>query len=70
MQAGSLTGEIGLALSDLRPSGTASFDQRTVDVVTRGEYLYAGDAIIVLKDEGYRRVVRRYIPGLEHEAQG
>jgi membrane-bound serine protease (ClpP class) len=67
-QPASMEGNIGIALSDLRPSGTAKFGDRQVDVVTRGEYLYGGDAIIVIKDEGYRRVVRRYIPGQEHDA--
>lgn len=61
----SLTGQIGIAETDLRPTGLATFGDRSVDVVTRGEYLYSGDAIIVIADEGYRRVVRRYIAGSE-----
>jgi membrane-bound serine protease (ClpP class) len=54
-----LTGASGVALSDLRPSGTADIQGRQVDVVTTGEYITAGEAITVVTDEGYRRVVRR-----------
>jgi membrane-bound serine protease (ClpP class) len=57
--AGALTGARGVALSDLRPAGVAEIGGRRIDVVTDGEYLAAGDAIEVLRDEGYRRVVRR-----------
>ena len=55
----SLLGATGIALSDLRPSGIADIDGRRVDVVTSGEYLPRGEAIEVMSDEGYRRVVRR-----------
>jgi membrane-bound serine protease (ClpP class) len=48
-----------VALSDLRPSGVASIDGQRVDVVTAGEHIAAGEAIEVVLDEGYRRVVRR-----------
>jgi membrane-bound ClpP family serine protease len=34
-------------------------DGERVDVVTRGDYILAGDTIEVVADEGYRRVVRR-----------
>ncbi len=54
-----LAGTSGVALSDLRPSGTADIQGRQVDVVTNGEYIPAGEAITVVTDEGYRRVVRR-----------
>jgi membrane-bound serine protease (ClpP class) len=54
-----LTGRTGTALSDLRPSGIADIDGRRVDVVTDGEYVRAGEPIAVVRDEGYRRVVRR-----------
>ena len=54
-----LTGASGVAISDLRPSGTVDIRGRRVDVVTHGEYIMAGEAITVAKDDGYRRVVRR-----------
>jgi membrane-bound serine protease (ClpP class) len=58
-----LVGATGVALTDLRPSGLADIDGRRVDVVTSGEYLRRGDAIEVIVDEGWRRVVRLAPPG-------
>ena len=55
----SLVGRPGVAESDLRPSGIADIDGERVDVVTSGEYISAGERIEVVRDEGYRRVVRR-----------
>ena len=55
----SLGGATGVALSDLRPSGIARIDGERVDVVSDGEYIAAGQPIEVVRDEGYRRVVRR-----------
>ncbi|MGH2588007.1 MAG: NfeD family protein, partial [Dehalococcoidia bacterium] len=52
-------GATGVALSDLRPGGYAQIGGARVDVVSRGEYIPAGEAIAVIADEGYRRVVRR-----------
>jgi membrane-bound serine protease (ClpP class) len=52
-------GATGVALTDLRPAGVAEIAGRRVDVVTEGEYVRAGDAVEVLVDEGYRRLVRR-----------
>lgn len=57
--ASSLTGAIGVALSDLRPSGMADIGGRRIDVVTEGDYIQAGEQIEVSVDEQYRRVVRR-----------
>ena len=55
----SLLGARGVALSDLRPGGFARIGDDRVDVVTRGDYVDAGEPIEVIGDEGYRRVVRR-----------
>jgi membrane-bound serine protease (ClpP class) len=55
----SLAGKTGVALSDLRPGGIAQIGGERVDVVTRGDYVRAGTPIEVIRDEGYRRVVRR-----------
>lgn len=57
--AQSLTGATGVALSDLRPSGVADIGGQRIDVVTAGDYIRSGEAIEVMADEGYRRVVRR-----------
>ncbi len=55
----SLTGVEGIAVSDLRPSGVAEVNGRRIDVITEGVFLPAGTPIVVIRDEGYRRVVRR-----------
>ena len=46
-------------MSDLRPGGIARIDGERIDVVSRGDYISAGEPIEVISDEGYRRVVRR-----------
>jgi membrane-bound serine protease (ClpP class) len=58
----SLAGAAGVALSALRPAGMADIDGERVDVVADGEFIPAGAPIRVLRDEGYRRVVRRTHP--------
>ena len=55
----SLLGATGMTLLDLRPSGFAEIEGLRVDVVTRGDYINAGERVEVIVDEGYRRVVRR-----------
>jgi membrane-bound serine protease (ClpP class) len=57
--ASSLAGRGGVAVTDLRPSGIAEIDGERVDVVSDGGYVAAGEPITVVRDEGYRRVVRR-----------
>ncbi|HSW36131.1 MAG TPA: NfeD family protein [Candidatus Limnocylindrales bacterium] len=54
-----LTGRDGVAITALRPSGTAEIDGRRVDVVTSGDFIAAGESLIVDKVEGVRVVVRR-----------
>ncbi|HEX6236167.1 MAG TPA: hypothetical protein VFZ68_03185 [Acidimicrobiales bacterium] len=58
----SLLGATGTALSDLRPSGVADIQGERVDVVTEGDYVRRGEAIEVIRDDRYRRVVRRKRP--------
>jgi membrane-bound serine protease (ClpP class) len=53
-----LVGLDGVAVTDLRPAGTARFGSERVDVVTEGEYLPQGSAVRVIRSEGYRHVVR------------
>jgi membrane-bound serine protease (ClpP class) len=55
----SLVGVTGVAVTDLRPAGIGHLRGARVDVVTRGDYITAGELIQVIADEGYRRVVRR-----------
>ncbi|MFO7154772.1 MAG: NfeD family protein [Caldicoprobacter oshimai] len=55
----SLVGMEGVALSMLRPSGTAQIGDRRVDVVTEGEFIPKGTKVKVIKVEGFRVVVAR-----------
>ena len=52
-----LVGRDGVALTDLRPAGTARFGGERIDVVTEGEYLAQGSAVRIIRSEGYRHVV-------------
>lgn len=58
----SLLDEEGSALTPLRPSGTARFGDRKVDVVAESDFIEAGDAIVVVREEGIRVVVRKKAP--------
>jgi membrane-bound serine protease (ClpP class) len=51
-------GDQGVAITDLRPAGTARFGDLRVDVVTEGEYVGAGTPIRLLSTHGNRNVVR------------
>ena len=55
----SLVGATGCAVSDLRPGGIVDIDGHRIDAVTSGEFVPAGDQIEVIRDDRYRRVVRR-----------
>ncbi len=52
-----LVGLEGVALTDLRPSGTARFGEEQVDVVSGGDWVQAGTPVRVVRAEGYRHVV-------------
>lgn len=53
-----LIGKQGVALTTLRPSGTAIIDDMQVDVVTSGQFIKASTPIEVFQVEGSRVVVR------------
>jgi membrane-bound serine protease (ClpP class) len=53
-----LLGKEGLALTTLRPAGTAEIDAQRVDVVTDSEYIEKGAKIKVIKVEGIKVVVK------------
>jgi len=55
-------GDEGIALTDLRPSGTGKFERRRVSVVTSGEYIERGTEIRIVRVEGNRIVVRQVPP--------
>jgi membrane-bound serine protease (ClpP class) len=54
-----IPGAQGTALSILRPSGKARFDNHTVDVVTEGDFIPPNTLITVVQADGMRVVVRR-----------
>ncbi|HUW56209.1 MAG TPA: NfeD family protein [Planctomycetota bacterium] len=54
----SMVGERGVALSALRPSGTALFGQKRAAVVTEGDFLPKGSEVEIVSVSGSRVVVR------------
>ncbi|NYE05084.1 membrane-bound serine protease (ClpP class) [Bacillus niacini] len=54
-----LLGKEGIALTVLRPSGTAVFNNERIDVVTEGDFIDQNTKITVIKVEGVRIVVRK-----------
>jgi len=54
-----MLGQIGVAVTNLRPAGTAMIEKRRIDVVTRGDYIEKNAGVIVDSVEGGRVVVRR-----------
>ena len=53
-----LLGKSGVAVTALRPAGTAVFDGRRTDVVTEGGFVEKGQPVTVVGIEGLRVVVR------------
>lgn len=55
---GDLIGLDGVALTDLRPSGTARVGEERLDVVTEGGFIAEGSRVRIVQSDGYRHVVR------------
>ncbi len=53
-----LVGSRGTAITDLRPSGTALFDDERIDVLSESEWIPKGTPVKVISTEGNRRIVR------------
>lgn len=53
-----LEGMDGIALTDLRPAGTAEVAGERLDVVSESGWITAGSPVRILRAEGYRHVVR------------
>jgi membrane-bound serine protease (ClpP class) len=53
-----LVGREGVALTDLRPSGTVLIGEERVDAVSESEWIEDGTTVRVVSSEGYRHVVR------------
>ena len=54
----SLVGKSGVALSPLRPAGTAQIGGKRLDVTTLGEFLGSGRPVEVVAADGMRVIVR------------
>jgi len=52
-------GHEGVALTDLRPAGSARLDNEKVDVITNGEHLESGTRVKVVRVDGPSIFVRR-----------
>ncbi|MFQ5678716.1 MAG: nodulation protein NfeD [Gemmatimonadota bacterium] len=53
-----LVGKMGIAVTDLHPSGTVQVGDERLDVVTEGPWIAAETRVRVVRAEGYRHVVR------------
>lgn len=53
-----LVGAVGVALTDLRPSGAARIGEERIDVIADSEFIRAGTEVKVVRSEGYRHIVR------------
>ncbi len=53
-----MLGKQGVALTDLRPAGTAKIDGINYDVITEGSYIMRDTKIIVYKVEGSKLIVK------------
>ena len=54
-----MIGTEGVALTVLRPAGTAEFGNQRLDVVTEGEFLDKGARIKIVRTEGRRVIVEK-----------
>jgi len=54
-----LVGEIGIAKTDLRPSGTMVIDSKKYDVLTDGEYINKGEEVKVVGTKGIQILVEK-----------
>lgn len=54
-----LIGKSGIAVTFLRPSGTAKFEGKMLDVVSNGEFIPKDTEIKIVKVEGVRIVVEK-----------
>ncbi|MDT8435560.1 MAG: NfeD family protein [Gemmatimonadota bacterium] len=61
-------GRHGIALTDLRPSGSARFGEERLDVVTEGPWIEDGTPVVVVRAGVSDLVVRETPPEAPHEA--
>ena len=56
-----LLGAQGRALTPLRPAGSAFIGGRKVDVVAESDFIAPDEAVVVVREEGLRIVVRKKV---------
>ena len=54
-----LQDQVGIAFTDLRPSGTVVFENSKIDVVTEGDYIEKNSEVKVIHIEGSKIVVKK-----------
>ena len=53
-----MVGKEGVALTTLRPAGTAEFDGQRLDVVSEGAFIEKGEKVRITRSEGRRIIVQ------------
>lgn len=53
-----LVGAVGVAVTNLHPSGVGQFGEEKIDIIADGDWIEAGSPIRIVSAEGYRHVVR------------
>ncbi len=54
-----LLGKQGIAITDLRPSGTANFDGIDFDVISEGKYISKDTRLVIYKVQGSKLIVKQ-----------
>ncbi len=57
-----LTGTIGKTITQLRPSGTAKFGDKILDVFTQGDFIESETAVKIIHAKGSRVIVQATTP--------
>ena len=53
-----IIGTEGITFSDLRPSGSAIFDNKKIDVFTEGEFIQKNSKVKIISTKGSRTIVK------------
>ncbi|MFC2081593.1 nodulation protein NfeD [Candidatus Bipolaricaulota bacterium] len=59
VEASAWVGRVGVTATDLRPVGSGMFAEERIDVVCEEGFLPKGTPIVVIRDDVYRKIVRR-----------
>jgi membrane-bound ClpP family serine protease len=53
-----LLGKQGVAITDLRPTGTGNFEDIEFDVISEGKYILRGTKLVIYKVQGSKLIVK------------